>query len=225
MIVRMFAQTFVFLVGMGVLLFGAAGTLAWPGAWCFLLELGALSVWLGLWLARHDPALLAERLGTIVQKQQSRWDRFFMASVAVVWPAWLVLIAFDAQRWRWSAVPVWANVIGALGIFVCVVATRSVFRANSYAAPVVKLQTVRGHKVADTGPYAHVRHPMYTATMPFFAGTPLLLGSWWGLACAPLLVVALGYRAVLEERMLTEQLDGYAAYAARVRYRFVPGVW
>ncbi|MCX4164876.1 MULTISPECIES: isoprenylcysteine carboxylmethyltransferase family protein [Paraburkholderia] len=225
MIVRMFAQTFVFLVGMGVLMFGAAGTLAWPGAWCYLLELGALSVWLGLWLARHDPALLAERLGNIVQKQQSRWDRFFMSSVAIVWPVWLVLIAFDAQRWRWSAVPVWVNVIGALGIAVCVIATRSVFRANSYAAPVVKLQTERGHKVADTGPYAHVRHPMYAATIPFFVGTPLLLGSWWGLACAPLLVAALGYRAVLEERMLAEQLDGYAAYAARVRYRFVPGVW
>jgi protein-S-isoprenylcysteine O-methyltransferase Ste14 len=105
------------------------------------------------------------------------------------------------------------------------IAMRSVFRANSYAAPVVKIMTERGHKVSDSGPYAYVRHPMYAWAILFLVGTPLLLGSFWGLVCVPLLVVGLAYRAVLEERMLCAQLAGYAEYAARVRYRFVPYVW
>jgi len=100
-----------------------------------------------------------------------------------------------------------------------------VFRANSFAAPVVKIQSERGHKVSDMGPYAYVRHPMYAAALLFLIGMPLLLGSWWGLACVPLLIAGFGYRAVLEERMLAAQLEGYAEYAARVRYRFVPYIW
>ncbi len=68
MVVRLVVQTVLWLAGMGALLFGAAGTLAWPAAWWYLIELGALSLWIGLWLAHHDPALLAERLAPFVQK-------------------------------------------------------------------------------------------------------------------------------------------------------------
>jgi protein-S-isoprenylcysteine O-methyltransferase Ste14 len=35
----------------------------------------------------------------------------------------------------------------------------------------------------------------------------------------------MGWRAVREERLLAGQLDGYTAYMARVRYRFVPFIW
>jgi protein-S-isoprenylcysteine O-methyltransferase Ste14 len=66
---------------------------------------------------------------------------------------------------------------------------------------------------------------MYASALPFLAGMPLLLGSWWGLLCVPLLIAGIGYRAVREERMLAEQLDGYAEYTTRVRYRFVPYIW
>jgi len=56
-------------------------------------------------------------------------------------------------------------------------------------------------------------------------GVPLLLGSWWGLAGAAALLLLLALRAVKEERMLTEELEGYADYARRVRWRLVPLVW
>ena len=99
------------------------------------------------------------------------------------------------------------------------------FRANSYAAPVVKIQKDRGHAIATSGPYATVRHPMYAGAILFLLGTPLLLGSWFGLALAPVIVVGLAVRAVLEERTLSAQFPTYADYAARVRYRFVPLIW
>ncbi|TDN63495.1 isoprenylcysteine carboxylmethyltransferase family protein [Paraburkholderia sp. BL10I2N1] len=225
MIARLVIQTVLWLAGIGALLFGAAGTVAWPAGWWYLLEMGALGIWMGLRLAKDDPALLEERLKPFIQREQGLWDKVFMALVAIVWCAWLVLMALDAARFRWSSVPLWLNVAGALAIFLCIWMTGFVFRANSFAAPVVKIQSERGHKVADTGPYAWVRHPMYSAAILFFIGLPLLLGSWWGLACAPLLVAGLGARAVMEERMLIAQLPGYADYAARVRYRLVPGIW
>jgi protein-S-isoprenylcysteine O-methyltransferase Ste14 len=90
---------------------------------------------------------------------------------------------------------------------------------------VVKIARERGHRVVSTGPYACVRHPMYAGALLFFVGTPLLLGSWYGLAVTPVLIVVLAARAVMEERTLAEELPGYREYAQRVRYRFIPGVW
>lgn len=226
MITRLILQTVIWLAAMGALLFGAAGTLAWPAAWWYLIETGGLSLWVGFWLARHDPGLLAERLAPIVQAQQSRWDRLFMIGVTVGWCAWLVLMGLDAMRFHESApLPVWLVSLGSFCIFLSIFMCRNVFRTNSYAAPVVKIQTSRGHKVIDTGPYALVRHPMYAAALLLVVGTPLLLGSWWGLAFVPVMVIGIGWRAVREERVLAEQLDGYVQYMERVRYRFVPFIW
>ena len=89
----------------------------------------------------------------------------------------------------------------------------------------VKIQKERGHRVVSSGPYAYVRHPMYAGALGFLIGAPLLLGSWWGLAGALLLVLAMAIRAVLEERALKAELDGYEDYAVRVRYRLVPYLW
>jgi protein-S-isoprenylcysteine O-methyltransferase Ste14 len=100
-----------------------------------------------------------------------------------------------------------------------------VFHENSFAAPVVKVQAERHHRVISSGPYAWVRHPMYSSVMLFFIGTPLLLGSWWGLAMAPLFAVLFAIRARIEERTLLASLPGYADYTTRVRYRLVPGLW
>jgi len=100
-----------------------------------------------------------------------------------------------------------------------------VFRENSFAAAVVKVQSERGHHVISTGPYALVRHPMYTSALVFFVGSALLLGSWWGVAMTPVFAILFGIRTRIEENTLTTGLPGYADYAARVRYRLVPGVW
>jgi protein-S-isoprenylcysteine O-methyltransferase Ste14 len=100
-----------------------------------------------------------------------------------------------------------------------------VFRVNSFAAPVIKVQAARDHRVISSGPYAWVRHPMYSSVMLFFFGAPLLVGSWWGVLMAPLFAVLFAVRAGIEERALVAGLPGYADYAARVRYRLVPGVW
>jgi protein-S-isoprenylcysteine O-methyltransferase Ste14 len=222
---KLIAQTVVWIAAMAAVLFLSAGTLFWPAAWAFLAEIGGLGMAIGLWLARHDPALLAERLSAGFQAAQKTWDKVFMVTVFVLWTSWLVLMALDAVRFGWSQVPAWAQAIGAILIALCMYVACLTFRANSYAAPVVKIASERGHRVVSSGPYAYVRHPMYAGTLLFFIGAPLLLGSWYGLAAAPLLIAVMAVRAILEERMLADELPGYRDYVMRVRYRLIPGVW
>jgi protein-S-isoprenylcysteine O-methyltransferase Ste14 len=225
MIARMIWLTATWFAFMGALLFGSAGTLAWLAAWLWLIEWAACGVWIGVWLWRVDPGLLAERLSPFAPRGQSTWDRLFMVAVTIGWCAWLCLMGIDAVRFGWSHVPLWLGVVGAVCVFLCIYFTRGVFAANRYASPVVAIQRERGHTLSDTGPYAHVRHPMYAYAILLLVGTPLMLGSWWGLACVPLMVAGIGWRAVKEERTLAEGLPGYREYMQRVRYRFVPGVW
>ncbi|MHC4046052.1 methyltransferase family protein [Bradyrhizobium sp. 23AC] len=224
MIARLLLQNTITTAAMGALLFASAGTLRWPSAWVFLATCTLLGPLCGWWLYRIDPALLAERLRPVLQKDQPAADKIFMSAFVVVMLAWLVLMGID-RRLQSSDMPVALQAFGLALFLASTLFTMWVFRENSFAAPVVKLQAERAQRVISTGPYAHVRHPMYSGMVLFFAGVPLLLGSWWGLAMVPLLVLLFAIRIGIEERTLREGLPGYADYAARVRYRLMPGVW
>ena len=192
-------RSFVWIGLFALLLFVPAGTLRWPGAWVYLAIMAVVSVWGFSWLERHDPALLAERLRSPIQRGQLPADKLLMGAFMPLWFGWFVLMGLD-RRFGWSSVPV-------------------------PSAPVVKVQKERGHKVVTTGPYAYVRHPMYASVILIGTGVPLLLGSWWGLLAVPPFMLVRAFRAVMEERMLTAELEGYADYAKHVRYRFVPLLW
>ena len=103
----------------------------------------------GLWLARHDPGLLRERLGSLIQRDQKRWDKILMAVMLVLWTGWLILMALDSKRFHWSAIPVALQVAGVVLICVGSYVVWLTFRANSYAAPVIKIQKERGHLVGS----------------------------------------------------------------------------
>src|SRR5262249_49585367 len=144
-----------------------------------------------------------------IQRGQPRGDKVFMLVLMVLWVAWLIFMALDAVRLRLSHVPIWAQVVGAALIFVGMYAFFVTFRENSFAAPVVKIQKERGQTVISTGPYSYVRHPLYAVASVLFIGTPLLLGSAWGLAFAPVWIALLAFRIPIEERALRNELDGY----------------
>ncbi|WGR74059.1 MULTISPECIES: isoprenylcysteine carboxylmethyltransferase family protein [unclassified Bradyrhizobium] len=224
MIARLLLQNTIFVVGIGALLFASAGTMNWPGAWVLLIASTILGPLCGWWLYRLDPALLAERLRPVIQKDQPPADKAFMAVFILVMLIWLVAMGLD-RRYLASDMPLALQAFGFLLFLGSTLFTLWVFRENSFAAPVVKLQSERAQRVISTGPYAHVRHPMYSGMILFFGGMPLLLGSWWGLATAPVVLALLAIRIRIEERTLREGLPGYADYAARVRYRLVPGIW
>jgi protein-S-isoprenylcysteine O-methyltransferase Ste14 len=225
MVARLIVQTFVSYGLMGLALFLAAGTVHWLSAWIFLGEMIVASLVGGLWLARHDPALVQERLGPPIQKDQPVADKILLTSFIVLFLGALVLMAFDAVRFEWSFVPLWVRAIGQLLLLLSLWIGFRTMRENSFAAPVVKIQEDRGQTVVTTGLYGHVRHPMYAGAIVFLIGTSLLLGSWWGLVGVLGLAVLLGLRIQIEEKTLRAGLQGYGDYAARVRYRLIPLVW
>jgi protein-S-isoprenylcysteine O-methyltransferase Ste14 len=211
---------------MGVCLFAAAGNWAWPQGWAFVAVYFLGSLAFGAYYAKRDPALLKSRMEPLKEKGQPLWDRIFLLTFIAIWFLWLIFMAVDAQRWHLSApVPVTVNVIGAILIAAGFLATFAVFNANSFAEPVVRLQTDRHQHVIDTGPYALVRHPMYASAILYLFGMPLLLGSTWGLLVPPLFIVAISLRAIGEENKLARELPGYAAYMSRVPYRLIPFIW
>jgi protein-S-isoprenylcysteine O-methyltransferase Ste14 len=224
MIAKLILQTLLYIAGMGALLFVSAGSLHWPAAWMFLAAMAALGLGSGVWLAKTDPALLAERMRPMMQDGQPAADKKLMLAFGCTALIWFIVIGLDA-RYHASDVPMALQALGLAMLVASAGYIMWVMRENSFAAPVVKVQTGRGHRVIDTGPYAHVRHPMYSGTVLFFIGAPLLLGSWWGAIMAPLFVGLFAIRAGIEERALLTGLPGYADYTARVRYRLVPGIW
>jgi len=224
MIAKLLLQNTITTAGMGALLFACAGTMHWPSAWVFLATCALLGPLCGWWLYRVDPALLAERLRPVLQRDQPAADKAFMIVFVIAMLAWLAAMGLD-RRTQSSDVPVAFQALGLLLFVLSTLFILWVFRENSFAAPVVKLQAERAQRVVSTGPYAHVRHPMYSGMILFFAGVPLLLGSWWGLAMAPVIVVLFAVRIGIEERSLREGLPGYSDYMTRVRYRLLPGVW
>jgi len=206
-------------------LFVSAGTLDWPQGWIFLFEFVGGLVATSRWLKRHDPALYNERMNNPGRKSWARSDRLISLAIVVIWYGWIILMALDVKRWGLTHMPLASAAAGAALMALGFVFAAAAAGTNTFAATVVRLQEERGQKVVDSGLYARMRHPMYTGSIIVHVGTALLLGSWIGLAIVPLLAWLLALRAVLEERLLTKGLLGYADYCGRVRWRFVPGVW
>jgi len=209
----------------GVCLFGGAGTLDWPAGWAFILVFFTCAIAVTGLVARDDPALLAERMKGTNQPGQPLWDKIFLMVMQIVWFGWLAVMGADAVRLHWSVMPVLLRVAGGALLILSYWMMHRVFRENTFLAPVVRVQSERGHRVISTGPYSIVRHPLYAAALLVLAGTPLMLGSWYGLLTGSALAASFAYRAVKEERVLRRSLEGYEAYATRVRYRMVPGLW
>ena len=224
MIAKWLLQSLIWIAAMGALLFVPAGTWHWPAAWVFLVAMILIGVFTGLWLARTDPELFAERMRVTARDGQPAADKIFVAVLSVALAVWFILMGID-QRLHGPDFP---RALQALGLAMQLVSTvfiMWVMHENSFAAPLVKIQSERGHHVISSGPYAWVRHPMYTGAVAFFVGIPLLLGSDWGLIMSPLLALLFAIRITIEERTLRAGLEGYDDYTSRVRYRLLPGVW
>jgi protein-S-isoprenylcysteine O-methyltransferase Ste14 len=222
---KLVVQTAVTQLVLGLALFLPAGTLRWPAGWIFIGLMLGISVVESVWLIRYNPGLMNERMSGLGRKDQEPWDKTLITITAIVFVAWLALMGLDAVRLRWSRVPPAVQVLGGLIFLLSFRIFHATFRENTFLSPAVRIQTDRAHTVVSTGPYARVRHPMYAGFVLFAVGAALLLGSWYGVLGAFVLIGIVARRAVLEERMLRERLPGYSDYAAKVRYRFVPGIW
>jgi protein-S-isoprenylcysteine O-methyltransferase Ste14 len=224
MIAKWLFQSLAWIVAFAILLFVPAGTLHWPAAWVFLGFMTASALGFGLWLAKTDPALLAERMRSPFRPDQPTADKKLLLIFGLAILIWFIAIGIDERR-HLSHMPIIWQVLGLALLVLSSAFIAWVFSENSFAAAVVRLQPERGHHVISSGPYAFVRHPMYSAAVLFMVGIALLLGSWWGTAMSPIFAILFGVRTRIEEHTLMTGLPDYADYAARVRYRLVPGLW
>jgi len=224
-LVKLTNQTAVMMAVIALALFLPAGTLAWPAGWIFFGLMFGLSTAESFWLIRHNPGLMNERMSGVGRKDQEKWDKILLAIVGAAFFGWLGLMGLDAVRYRWSDMPRWLQVAGGILFVHSFRIFHATFRENAFLSPAVRVQTDRAQTVVRTGPYARVRHPMYAAFAVFAVGGALLLGSWYGVVGAFVLIALVARRAVLEERVLRERLPGYTDYVSEVRYRFVPGIW
>ena len=100
-------------VAFALALFLPAGTLAWRAGWIFLALFFGFYIAITLWLVRHNPELLQERLRLRTPDQQG-WDKLLFP-LSMVFPfVWLIFLSLDGVRLHWSPVPVWLQVAGAI---------------------------------------------------------------------------------------------------------------
>jgi protein-S-isoprenylcysteine O-methyltransferase Ste14 len=209
-----------------LLLFGPVGTFVWWRAWVLIgVVLVATAVSIAV-LARESPALLEERFRSPLQRGQPRADQVWVMIFLAACVSVIAFIPEDVFRLHVSEAPGPIVSIIGLGLFVAglVLATLAL-RANAFAAPVVKHMKERRQTVVDTGVYSVVRHPMYAGTLLLLLGMPLWLESYAATLLAGIPIALLAVRILIEERFLHRELTGYTAYAERVRFRVIPGVW
>jgi len=217
-------QSLVLLALLAGALFLPAGRLAWTMGWVYLVLFFGFFLGINAWLFRHNPGLLRERM-SLSRPDQKGWDKVIFPLLLIFPFAWLALISLDAARFHWSPVSFWFQGVGVLVLLGAFYLFYLTFRENSYLSTVVRIQKERGHSVVSTGPYHYVRHPMYAGFLLFMTGTPLLLGSWYGVVLGLAFMLVLARRAILEERTLRNELRGYADYMAQVKYRLIPFIW
>lgn len=200
----------------------AAGTVRWVAAWLYLgLSIALLAVNLAIVLPRN-PEVIAER-----GRRHEGTKRFDVVVGAVYFVGFLAvpIVAGLDHRWGWSTLPAGLVWLGLGLVALADVPVVAAMVVNPHLEPTVRVQSERGHRVIDTGPYAVVRHPMYAGIIVQQLALPLVLGSAWAFVPACGLLVTLLVRTVLEDRTLRAELPGYAEYVQRTRTRLVPGVW
>ena len=208
---------------MGLLLFGSAGTLAWPAAWILILAYGLFLLGFLIWGITSNQDLLQER--SRVAENVKVWDKWINGLYALLLVAVLVVSGLDARRYQWTTVPVIVQILAGIFIVLSAWLILRTIVENAYLSRWARIQDDRGHQVVSTGPYAVVRHPMYIGILVLMVSMPLQLGSLWGVVPGGLIGVLFVLRTTLEDRMLMDELEGYRDYASKVRYRLIPRIW
>jgi len=203
-----------------------AGNWRWVEGWLFALWFVAMLEFNIIYLYWKDPALLAERTKAPGTGNQQSWDKYLMVAILVIALLWLVVLPLDAERFHWSpSFPLWLKILGGVALLPAWYLIERTTMENTFLSAQVRIQGERQQQVITTGVYGLVRHPLYLGCALMMLGAPLLIGSVYGLLISALGLLLLVGRIMGEERMLLEELDGYAAYRKKVKYRLIPFVW
>jgi protein-S-isoprenylcysteine O-methyltransferase Ste14 len=207
------------LIVIGLMLFLPAGSLNYWQAWLFMGTLFVPFVFVASYFLKHDPGLLERRLRF---KEKEAEEKVIIRIGQLLFFIGFLVPGFDF-RFGWSNVPSWLVIASDAVIFLAYMLVFLVFKENSYASRIVEVD--KKQKVISTGPYAFVRHPMYTGVIPMYLCIPLALSSYIALIFFVPVVIVIILRIFDEERLLLKDLEGYKEYTKKVKYRLIPSVW
>ncbi len=217
----LFGALFLFIV-MGLALFLGAGTLRFWQAWVYLGVFFAGVTGITAALVKHDRKLL-ERRGSVGPLDEREPRQKAIQAVAGALFLGLLLLSGLDRRFGWSAVPVALVLASYAFIAAGLVVIHLVFKENTFASATIQVE--KDQRVVSTGPYAIVRHPMYSGALVLILFTPLALGSSWSLLMGIPFSAVIVARLLDEERQLRRDLTGYEEYRAQVRFRLIPRIW
>jgi protein-S-isoprenylcysteine O-methyltransferase Ste14 len=210
------------LLMLGLMIHVPAWTLYFWQGWLYLVIFGVCALVLTLYFLKHDPALIASRLKAGPAAERETSQKWIQAIAGVVVCLMFVVPGIE-RHFTGLPLPVWlvilAEILVVVGFWIMFLA----FRENGHASSIIEVKS--GQNVISTGPYARVRHPMYSGAVVLFLATPLALGSLWALPFAVALSVVIAIRLLDEERYLKANLAGYDAYCRKVKSHLIPGIW
>jgi protein-S-isoprenylcysteine O-methyltransferase Ste14 len=181
----------------------------------------AISVF-GIYFSIKDPALMERRKQAGPAAEQSMLQKI-VATIAVTSLFAVFIVCGLDRRFGWSHMLPVVSWAGDALVMVSFFFYYLVFKVNSFGASNIRVE--ENQRVASTGPYALVRHPMYSVGVLFIAGISLGLGSWWALILLVIAIPILVIRILDEEKVLENELVGYKKYEQKVRYRLLPYLW
>jgi protein-S-isoprenylcysteine O-methyltransferase Ste14 len=219
---RVAVQLLLFFPIAGVLLFLPSGTVNYWEGWMFLATFFVCNLALTAYLALKDPKLLERRM-KVGPAAETRIAQKIVVVLAFIFFASLVVVPALDHRFGWSRTPTSVVILGNVLVVLSYVGFYRVFRENTYGAATIRVEEEQ--QVISTGPYAIVRHSMYSAGLLMSVGVPLALGSWLGLIALPPGFLVLAWRLLDEETFLRRNLPGYTEYTRTVRWRLIPGVF
>ncbi len=211
-----------FLLGVllvGALIFLPAGTLGFFNGWLLMGILFVPMFIAGVVLLCKNPSLLQKRLAA---KEQDKEQDLVVKLCGLMFLIGFVLAGLGV-RFSWYALPRGAVIAAAVAFLIAYILYAEVLRENTYLSRTVEVQ--EGQKVIDTGLYAVVRHPMYSATLLLFLSMSLVLGSLYSFLVFLVYPFLIAKRIKNEEAFLQASLPGYADYMQKVKYRLIPFVW
>jgi len=207
------------IVIVGALIFLPSGTINFKDGWIFMTALFLPIFILGIFLLIKAPDLLKNRLDG---KEKEKTQKGVVGLSALMFLCGFIIAGFDF-RFGWSFIPNWIKIIALCVFLLSYLMYAEVMRENAYLSRTIKVE--QDQKVIDTGLYSVVRHPMYLATILMFLCIPVILDSLWAFAIFLVYPILIICRIINEEKILESNLNGYADYKEKVKFRIIPFIW
>ena len=204
---------------LGLLILLPAGTFNYWQVYVYFAVLIVPMIFVLVYFLRKDPKFLERRTNV---KEKEKQQSLISILSAFVFLGGFIIPGLD-HRFGWSNVPIYFVLSADIIIFLGYLIIFLVFKQNSYASNIIEVN--KNQHVISTGLYGIVRHPMYVGVIIMFLPTPIALGSYWGLIPFAILPVALALRILNEEKVLSENLEGYKEYCQKTKYRLIPYLW